>query len=295
MIYSINQQEINMKKYNRFLIFSLVTGFILAAPLMARATPVGNTASVDTLHGQGAFSLKETRNISIDTSFDTDFIFARDLSARDATNAKIENSEWYMTKIGCRIFDRFEPYASLGGAHLKAKWTGNGSTTSTEMDTSTGFAWGLGLKALIYEFMGPKIKIIGDGSYRTTDLNPYKGYLDGQATSIDKLSSSFVLREWQASILASGEIELGPLTSLNALNGYKLSPYGGIKYSQVNGRIRLTTTDGSVYHPDEIESRRNVGIVTGFDITAPGDNLSFNLEGRFIDEDALSAGLSLLF
>ena len=285
-----------MEKVRNFLIYSGILLFFLVFSLKAYAGTVGDPADVNALHGRGVFSLKETRNISVETSIDVDVVLDRKLTAGDVTNAKFETSEWSMVRFGYRMFDRVEPYVRLGWAHLKAGWTDNSSGTKVELSTKSGFGWGFGIKALIYEFKNPKIKIIGDGSYRTADVDAENGYFDGNKTAINIPSSRFVIREWQAALLAATEIDLGAMLSkAEALKGYKLSPYGGITYSEISGRLRLVSADGTVYHPDNIKSDKNVGIVVGCDLLLPEDYASFNLEGRFIDETAVSAGLAMLF
>lgn len=85
------------------------------------------------------------------------------------------------------------------------------------------------------------------------------------------------------------------IDQLDALKGYRLSPYGGVKWSEVSGRLRLVTTAGKVSHPDNIKSDKNFGLVIGGDLVGPGDSFSVNVEGRFLDENAISTGVSLLF
>ncbi|MCX5715284.1 MAG: hypothetical protein NTV07_00105 [Candidatus Omnitrophica bacterium] len=283
-----------MKNKINLLICLGISVFSLSVPLTAFAGTVGNTGGADTLRGTGIFSLKKTSNIPIETAIDADIIFARDLSAEGATNASIKESQWYMVRLGYRMFDRIEPYVRLGGAHLKAKWTDSASAQKIEMDTSSGFAWGLGLKALLFDIKNPRIKIIGDGSYRTTDLDPHKGYFNAEATGIDKNNSKFVIREWQVALLAATEMDLSAIKGRSeTLKGYKLCPYAGVKYSDVSARIRMVAS-GATYYPNNIESDRKFGIVTGLDLTGD-DNIAVNVEGRFIDETAVSAGVSALF
>jgi opacity protein-like surface antigen len=264
--------------------------------LQCFAATAGNTGGVNTLCGKGVFSLKETRNISIEGALDVDVVLDRDLKAGDVTNARFETSEWSMFRLGCRMFDRVEPYVRFGWAHLKAGWTDIDSGTKIEMMSKSDFAWGLGVKGLIYDFKNPKIKIAGDCSYRTSDADPEKGYFDGTKTEINKKESVFVIREWQAALMAVTEMDLEKMFNhAEWLKGYKLSPYGGIAYSEISGRIRLVTADsGATYHPDNIKSDRNFGIVVGCDLVGE-DYVSLNVEGRFIDKTAVSGGLAMLF
>ncbi|MCM8782523.1 MAG: hypothetical protein NC828_05690, partial [Candidatus Omnitrophica bacterium] len=74
----------------------------------------------------------------------------------------------------------------------------------------------------------------------------------------------------------------------------RLIPYAGIKYSDINARLRLVTSEGGTFNPGEVESDHNVGIFAGCDILGTSSVL-LNIEGRFIDETALTTGLAVLF
>jgi hypothetical protein len=271
--------------------------FLLALLPSALASTAGNTAGVNPLNGKGIFSLRETRNIPVEGGFDVDVILDRDFDAGDVTNARFQTSEWSMARIGCRVVDRLEPYVRLGWAHLKVEWKDSASGTKVAMSSKSDFAWGVGVKALIYEFKRSRIKISVDGCYRTADLDAENGYFDDNKTAINTKESRFVIREWQAALLASGEIDLGAkLSEIEALRDYKLCPYGGLICSAISGRLRLVRSDtGEIYHPHNIKADKSVGIVAGFDVVAPDNSTAFNFEGRFVSETALSGGLSLLF
>jgi hypothetical protein len=269
---------------------------MIALPCLVSAATVGDTADMNALKGRGVFSLRQTRNICVDFSFDVDAVLERDIAAGGASAARLTNSTWSMTKFGCRIFDRVEPYVKAGWAHLKAEWKDTASGAKVAMSAKSGFGWGLGVKAFVYEFQNPKIKITVDGSYRKAALDAEKGFFNDNKTSIDIDQSRFVIREWQAALLASGEIDVGAkLNQIEALREYRLCPYGGITFSEINGRLRLVDESGTVYSPRGIKSDKNFGVVIGCDLAAPGDYAAFNFEGRFISETALSAGLSMLF
>ena len=274
-----------------------VLGFCFCLSAASLAATAGNTASVDSLNGPGTFSLKKERDLSVETAVDIDIVLSRDIAGGEAAGIKLENSQWYMVRLGYRFFDRFEPYVRLGGAHMKAKWNDQASGAAVAMDTSSGTAWGVGFKGLIFEAKRPVIKITGDVSYRKTDLYPYKGHLNTNVVHIDRTASKFVISEWQVSLLAATEVDLGVATDRSwPLNGYKLSPYAGLKWSELSGRLRLVdSSTGTTYHPDDISSEKNFGLIIGGDVIWPNDSFSLNLEGRFLDESAISTGVSLLF
>ncbi len=266
---------------------------VLAVPLVVFAGTVGNPASVDTLKGAGLFNLKGTKSVGIETGADIEILFNRDIKGLKAGSAKFDGGQWYMAKIGLRLFDRIEPYVKLGVANLTAKYNATEmSNREVKLESDTAFAWGAGAKVLLWDFKQPKIKLVSDGFFRTADLDVDKGKLGGTTVSnIDKSRSKFAMTEWQIALLASTEIDMA-----NAEMGIsKIVPYGGVKYSDVRGHLQLVTTANSEYRTGPIKAKDNVGIVIGTDLVGKNDSYSVNLEGRFIDETAMTVGLSVLF
>lgn len=281
-----------MLKRTNLLIFLGIFIFLLNISFRVFAGTVGNTATIDGPKGPGIFSLKKDRNISIKSGLDFEFLFDRDIKANAASNTELTSAEWYMAKISCVMFNRVEPYLKLGIAHMKARWTEAGSEVKLESDTN--FAWGFGSRVLIWEFERPRIKIISDAFYRIADLDAEEGYSAGAKVSMDTSKSRFLIREWQIALLAATEIDISGPGREDFLGVSTIIPYAGVKYSDINGRLRLTWTSGNYNNPGEIESDNIFGLFAGCDFVGP-NSVSLNLEGRFIDETALTAGLAVLF
>ena len=72
----------------------------------------------------------------------------------------------------------------------------------------------------------------------------------------------------------------------------QIVPYAGIKYSDVSGEAEAQII-GRKYKLD-FDNENNVGIFAGGDITI-NDSFTANIEGRFIDETALSLAGTLRF
>jgi hypothetical protein len=276
----------------RLSILLLVLVIILNTSCLGFAGTVGNASDINAPKGKGVFSLRQDKNITIKMGLDCEFLFDRDIDANAATNAKITSGEWYMTKISYLMFDRFQPYVTLGMAHMKAKWTELGSEVKLESDTN--FAWGLGAKAFIYEFESPKIRILTDGFYRVADLDAEEGYSGGSKVTFDTSASRFLIREWQIALLATTEIDVSGSGREEVLGISTIIPYAGIKYSDINGRLRLTQSAATYHNPGTIESDDIFGIFVGCDFVGP-NSILVNLEGRFLDETALTAGVDVLF
>jgi hypothetical protein len=198
-----------------------------------------------------------------------------------------------MASISCTIFERFSPYIKLGVAHLKAKWTEAGQ--DVKLDSNSDFAWGVGGKLLIWDFQRPNIKLITDGQYRMAALDAEKGTASGSGvTSLDRSKSPCVLREWQIALLTAGEFDITTNRTEEVLGISTILPYVGLKYSDISGRMKLEQSSGNFYNPGKIESDKKVGIVFGCDFVGP-NSVSLTLEGRLIDEEAFTGGLTVLF
>lgn len=273
-------------------VFLVVLIFISGISSLGFAGTVGNPANIDAPGGAGVFSMRQDKNFAIKTGFDAEFLFDRNINADASTKVEFTSGEWYMTKLSYVMFNRVEPYVKLGMVHMKAKWTEAGSEIKLESDT--GFAWGLGAKVLLCEFKRPKIKILTDGFYRTADLDADKGYRDGSKVSLNVDQSRFTVREWQIALLASTEIDVGGSGREEVLGVSTMIPYAGVKYSDINGRLRLLREQGDFNNPGKIKSDQIFGLFAGCDFVGP-NSVSLNVESRFIDELALTAGLAILF
>ncbi len=280
-----------LKGLSMFGIFAI----ILTIPSIGFAGTVGNPSGTDIPKGSGVFSLKQDKNISLKVAADFDYVLNRDLHASAATKTKIKNGSWSMVKLYYTMFNgRVEPYFQFGTVKLKAKWSEPGADVELESDNTMG--WGLGTKALLWSMQKPKVNFVGDIMYRMANLDPSEGSVAGSKVGLDSAKSAFLIREWQLALLASTEIDVGGEGSdrEEILGISKLVPYAGIKYSDVNGRLRLQRSDAVYFNPGTIDSERNFGIFVGCDILGTG-SLSLNVEGRFIDETAFTGGMALLF
>ena len=281
-----------MGKKTRLLVCLGIFIIVLGVSLVGFAGTVGNPASPDTLKGAGVFNLKQSKNIPIETGVDVEILFDRDIKGDKASSAKFDSGQWYMAKIAFTMFDRIEPYVKLGAAHLEATWKATDmSDIEAKLESDTGFAWGLGAKALIWDFKQPKIKLISDGFYRVADLDGHKGKLHSAPATIDTSKSKIAISEWQIALLAATEIDMAK----SEAGISKLVPYIGVKYSDMRGALKLVTPAGSEYRVADMKADNNFGIVVGTDLVGSNDSFSVNLEGRFIDETAMTIGLAVLF
>jgi len=253
-------------------------GFVLSVTA-AYAAPVGNIATPSTLK-KGIIYKDEGGKFAVIAGGEVDLTWDQNLKRQN------DDTEYYLYagKIGVLIMDRFMPYAILGAAEAK-KQTFDINGTKIKWDTNYDFVWGVGGTAMLYETklegMGNGTLRIGvDGKYRQSHLKVDKISLDG-VEQVDSAvtQAKYELEQWQVALAVSYQIE-------------QIIPYVGVKYSDATGEA--VTTISGIQYKNDFENKDNVGIFVGGDILI-NDTFTANIEGRFIDETALSLGATLRF
>jgi opacity protein-like surface antigen len=266
----------------KLLAIIICLGFVLCVTA-AYAAPVGNIATPATLQ-KGIIYQDKDAQFAVVAGGEIDLIFDRKLklvgSDYDVSSIK-SKSNAYGGKVGILIMDRFMPYTVLGAAKHKIKVSDAGESVSLE--TKDDFIWAIGGTAMLYETklegMGNGTLRIGvDGRYRQFDTNIKKITVDGGTFKIDD-KVEYKSQEWQVALALSYQIE-------------QIIPYVGVKYSDVRTELKEKVT-GDAYKV-KLKAKNNVGIFVGGDI-AVNDSFTANIEGRFIDETALSLGATVRF
>jgi hypothetical protein len=244
----------------------------------AFAAPVGNIARPAMLESALIGKAGDDVQIGVAAEGEFDLTFDRKIEDDD------DEAVFYFAggKLDLIYMDKFMVHGLLGSAYFEEETTVNGSTFKVESELD--FAWGVGASLIIYEDtiiqLNDGILRLGvSGRYRQTDLDIDKVIVDGTEYSLPHGAVSaidFEYEDWQVAVGASLE--------WNKL----LIPYCGVKYSALNGALSATV-NGTTLSDSDIEAENNVGIFIGTDIRV-FDSMSFNVEGRFIDETALSVG-----
>ena len=225
--------------------------------------------------------------------FDSAFIFDRDLkfksasglsAAADVKEVEIDKGYQIMLKSSYGLLDNLDVYVKLGAADYDVdaaiynKNTG-AKDSSDEINTDTDFAYGLGLK----------------GSYDLTET-----WLIG--CDLQYLRSKHKTKIAETTI-ATGAIESTTYKSgtfqewhIAPYVGYRAGdflPYLGVRYSDAKLSMKSPAdsgwTDDHKYEADD-----NFGVFLGTDYKI-SETCSLNLEGRFIDETAMSFGAAYRF
>ena len=166
---------------------------------------------------------------------------------------------------------------------------------SAEFDGDFGFAWGLGIKAKLFETAG-KFRLMGIAKYLSYEMNSrYISEGKDFSQAVDPgdsrtYNSKIKAKEWEIGLYVNQSFK-------------QFSPYFGVNYSdsEIKNEINYNTyySDGSliesIERTDEFRQKDNIGIFLGTNIDVISKVLSVNIEGRFINETATTIGINYQF
>jgi len=259
--------------------FALISMVVMAAD-PAQAASVGSPQT----QGKGKIAV----------GAEWSYIFNRDLSFKKASrpsghdtdqplNFKISRGRNVVAKASYGLFDSLDIYIKLGAANYNLQgdvFVGDtrrvGESLSSPGDSflyGAGFKWARELK---------KGWIIGcDAQYLTSNQK-----LDFSATNLISGAVSTAtyldcrMQEWH----------IAPYIAKKIAN---FTPYLGARYSDFR-MDQSNPNDPNRWNNLVFGATYNVGVFTGLDWNL-GKNFKLNVEGRFIDETAISAGLAYGF
>lgn len=262
-------------RIGRYLFAALM---VVAFAGVTYAAPVGLTSEADVTKAEWSYN-----DIEVSVGFVVDSVSERKI---DIDSGDFE-MDAFMARIGVSALDRFNFYVDLGVAQdMEYGFVIQGEPYRTEFDDE--FLWGVGVNALIYRWDNG-LEVGVNASYRQAEMNLDQAtvtnikYTKAQMTSIN--DGEF--QEYQ------GALEVAWRTDL-------LTPYIGVKVSEVEVDADFTL-NGTQRNASGKNAAENVGVFVGLEITPKlaefpkSEQLAINLEGRFIDEEAFSVGVSYRF
>ncbi len=221
------------------------------------------------------------------------YIFNRDLEFKKATrppghaadspvNFKIVKGTNVAAKISYGVFEDMDVYVKLGVANYDLKgdvFVGDTQTASENLSARNALLYGGGLK-FAHEFK--KGWILGcDAQYLTSDHE-----LDFRANTLSTGAITtaryydFRIQEWHMAPYVAKKIA-------------KFTPYLGVRYSDMRMEQKKPSDpkrwDDLIFYAD-----CNTGVFTGVDWDI-GKGFKLNVEGRFVDETAISVGTGYKF
>ena len=136
-----------------------------------------------------------------------------------------------------------------------------------KIDYGYSFAGGYGFRMRFYDSPDSGVRLVG--GFHHISVHPQDKTVDGRRYE------SF-LDDWQLDLLCSKQLG-------------KFTPYAGGKGSVFEHVYRVDKGDRRRVSP-----RYNGGVIAGFDVKVK-DDVTVNVEGRFIDENAISGGVYYTF
>ncbi|NQT90069.1 MAG: hypothetical protein HQ558_02330 [Candidatus Omnitrophica bacterium] len=233
----------------------------------AYAAPVGNIATPAVLK-KGLIIKDEQGQYGIIAESENDITFDRNLKDQ----ASDTQFMFFGGKLGVLFLDRFIAYGVLGGG--QAQQTFQFGDLNIKWSSDYDIVWAVGGTAMVYEKQFKELwngimRLGFDGRYRQAHLD----------VDDPNQAPKYEFDEWQVAFEVTYEID-------------NFIPYVGVKYSDATGDA-TATVNGNSYKID-FENNDKIGIFVGGDYVFQ-DVASINLEGRFIDETALTAGLTVRF
>ncbi|MCD6094095.1 MAG: outer membrane beta-barrel protein [Candidatus Omnitrophica bacterium] len=276
----------------KLILLSLVT--LLCMPLTVYAASIGGVET----QGAGKFTLgldqefvfdRDTKDVSVSEIVETT------IAATGKLKSEVDKMYRTMLKISYGLFDNLDVYVKLGMADFEAKgkksgiWenSATGDTgiweASTKLRGDNAFAYGFGVKGT---YPLEDDWIIGCDVLYLRHKNDFKAtgtlsvYDDtGTPIPIDDPSESWkgdmTFQAWHVAPYIAKEIE-------------NFVPYFGVKYS--DQRIEYKSEDSKI----KFKANDNFGVFLGTDYKI-AENWTLNLEGRFIDETAMSFATTYKF
>lgn len=256
----------------------LVLALILCIPLASYAASIGGAET----QGKGKIAV----------ATDDSFIFGRDLKFKKSSPAlaateqikdtEIDSAYQAMLKVSYGVLENIDAYVKLGVADYKVKgdyYRSDSKYAEDKVNTETDFAYGFGLKGTYnlgndwlvgcdLQYLRSKHKAKATETVVATGVSSSSDYKTG------------IVQEWHVAPYA----------------GYKMGnfvPYLGVRYSDMNMKIKSPAAAGWI-DSIEYEADGNVGVFLGTDYKI-GEHWKFNIEGRFVDETAMSFGATYKF
>ncbi len=255
----------------------LSLAILLCLPLAVYAASIGGAET----QGKG----------KIGVGFDSGFVFDRGLKFKSASglaanteikDMKIDNGYEEIFKVSYGLLDWLDVYAKLGAAEYDSKDNIYVSGAKTESGKSKGgmnFAYGLGIKG-VHSFKNNWL--IG------CDLQYLRSNGETKITNTTIATGAVSSTTYKSAL--GQEWHVAPYV------GYKLGnfvPYLGVRYSDLSAKTKKPSDSGWTDN-NKSEADNNVGVFLGTDYKI-GKNLSLNIEGRFVDETAMSLGATYRF
>ena len=221
-----------------------------------------------------------------------DYVFDRDLTASGVTEAGLDDASAYYLKFSAQPTKFMSLYAKIGGTNFNVESTlANGNKLIEDYDT--GLFIGGGVK-VVYELM-PNVNVGIDNQFNWWKSDIVNASYTAAVTDVTGDRSGW---EYQLAGILSYDINWDEV--VNPIHGGwpRFSPYVGVKYSkfELDNNVIVKSGGTALSIPGTLTNDNKAGFIYGLDIVFDDvEGFTFNLEGRLIDETAISGNINYNF
>jgi hypothetical protein len=249
---------------------------------MGYAAPVGNTATPQLI--EEGFFISRDSWIDIRIGYEGDFVGNGKLKQYQEGSGSVDTFQQYTNSgtVTLNILDRLDLFGIFGSSRICSDWRftePSGVLARAELETLYHYLWAVGARGILFEWGDVSLGL--GGRYGTADYKP--SLLTINAVPVSVSGARCFWQEWQFDVDVSYKIDL-------------FTPYIGVKYS------RAKTSVGSFSVPisnsgsgsDHFINKTPVGLFLGCSLST-GKYFMLNVEGRLIDEDAVTISGDIRF
>ncbi len=255
--------------------FAVLIATVVASTTLF-AAPVGNTFATGII--QEGFFISCDSWIRFRVGYEGDFVVDGRMKQYNQGVGRVDTYEQWTNSgtFTLNILDRIDLYGVFGSSRTEADWRfgdiSAGTVSRIELETKYNFLWGVGGRAILYEWCNTSLGL--GGRYSSCNARPIRLTSDGFIA--DVAGSHFKWREWQVNLDVSYKINF-------------FTPYIGSKYSNARTRLKnfAIPISGNLTGSNSFKNRIPVGLYVGCALST-GQYFMFNVEGRVIDEEAIT-------
>lgn len=240
------------------------------------AAPIGNP-SFPSIVQKGLF-VSRNETMDLRAGYEGDFVIDGNVQQYDWGQGDVDTYKQWNNSASLTInaINRLDLYAILGASNTKANWRfenpSNRAITRITLETDTDFLWAAGARALLCEWFNTALGM--GGRYSSCMSHSHSFASNGVNTSQSGAEIEF--KEWQINMDVSYRIHV-------------FIPYIGAKYLNAKTRLKGFTVpiSASLTGNNSFKNGSPVGVYLGCTLSS-GCYFMFNIEGRLIDEDAIT-------
>jgi len=244
--------------------------------------PIGNTAAPQLI--EEGFFISRNSWIDVRIGYEGDFVGNARLKQTQEGSGTVDTFQQY-TNSGTatlNILDRLDVFAAFGSSRICSDWRftdTSGLEARAQLETLYHYLWAVGARGILFEWDHIALGLGGRYSYAA-----YKpSLLTINAIPVSTSGAHCRWKAWQCDLDVSYKIDL-------------FTPYIGVKYSNVEANLGpfSTSISNSGSGSNHFENRSSLGLFLGCSLST-GKYFMLNIEGRLIDEDAVTISGDLRF